>query len=104
MTALSPSEPAPRMTTLLPGCTSSVFKIAPAPVCTPQPSGPRVSSAKPLSTLTAECDETTECDANDDCPKKCEPTALPLLSVSDVVPSIRPGGKPTFLRFSGLNW
>ena len=36
--ALSPTPPAPKITTVSPARTSAVFKTAPAPVTTPQPS------------------------------------------------------------------
>ena len=38
LTALSPTPPAPKITTDRPALTFAVFKTAPAPVTTPQPS------------------------------------------------------------------
>ncbi len=38
LTALSPTPPAPKITTVSPALTFAVFKTAPAPVTTPQPS------------------------------------------------------------------
>ena len=38
LTALRPTPPAPKITTVSPACTFAVFKTEPAPVTTPQPS------------------------------------------------------------------
>jgi hypothetical protein len=38
LTALSPTPPAPKITTVSPALTFAVFKTEPAPVTTPQPS------------------------------------------------------------------
>ena len=98
MTALNPSAPAPVITTDVPGCTSRVFKIAPAPVCTPHPSGPIIERSYAGSTLTTDVRATTEWLANDDWPKKCDPTGLPSASMNAFEPSGRPPPMLYWLR------
>lgn len=50
MTALIPTEPVPKMATVFPDCTSSVLRMAPAPVWRPHPSG--ANKARLVSSFT----------------------------------------------------
>ncbi len=53
MMALRPTAPVPNTTSERPSATPTELIAAPAPVITPQPSGPRISSGAVLSTFTA---------------------------------------------------
>ena len=62
----------------------------PAPVWIPQPSGPSVAMSSEGSTFTTEFRLARVWEANDDWPKKCEPTRSPLASAKAELPSSRP--------------
>ncbi len=57
--ALSPTPPAPKTTTLLPGVTCAVLKTAPTPVITAQPSSAHLSRGASAGSLTAALAGTT---------------------------------------------
>ncbi len=69
-----PTAPVPKIATEEPGVGFSTFSTAPEPVMMPQPSGPRMSSGTSLGTFTAPRAGTLVNSANEDWPKKCEPT------------------------------
>ncbi len=96
ITAESPTAPAPATTTVLPGPGLSTFHTAPTPVCTPQPSGARISSGEPTSTLTTLRSSATAWRANEDWPKKWLPIGSPerliVLDPSRRAPPIRLSG------------
>src|ERR1700733_8732567 len=77
ITADRPTAPAPVMTTVDPGWTSSEFNTAPAPVWMPQPSGPTSSTGAPGGSLTTLRSRASACVANDDWPKKLLPNLVP---------------------------
>src|SRR6202000_3493416 len=68
----SPTAPAPKTATDIPGNGCRTFITVPAPVWTPQPRGQRISRGRNLSTLTAELPLTIDFCAKLDWPKKCE--------------------------------
>src|SRR5208282_4216890 len=94
MAALKPTPPPPETTRDEPALARKAFMTAPAPVCTPQPSGPSSSNGASDRTLTTLRSLATEYAAKEDCPKKCPPTATPFCSSAEL-PSRR---KPVILR------
>lgn len=76
ITAASPTGPAPNTTRLLPGGAANTPSTAPAPVCSPQPSGPSSSSGASSRTFTTLRRWATTWSPKEDWPKKC-----PLISV-----------------------
>ena len=88
ITAERPTPPAPKMAIDSPACGSRTFITAPAPVWTPQPSGPSSSSGASSRTLITLRSWLTEWVAKEDWPKKCEEIS-PCSPVSAVEPSKR---------------
>jgi hypothetical protein len=88
-TADSPTAPAPNTAMLDPAGGRSEFITAPAPVWTPQPSGPISSSGTSAGIGTTDRACTFACRANEDWPKKWEESCPPSRSRSAVDPSGR---------------
>src|SRR3954452_7939203 len=89
ITAHSPTEPAPKTATDEPGPTRRTSRTVPAPVCTPQASGPAIRRSTSSGSVTTLRPSTTANVLNDDCPKKWSPTGRPSASVVAVDPSGR---------------
>src|ERR1700758_5474217 len=77
ITADNPTAPAPATTTVDPGWTSSELNTAPAPVWTPQPSGPTSSTGTSGGNLTTLRSWANAWVAKDDWPKKFAPSLVP---------------------------
>lgn len=78
MTPLRPTQPVPKITTELPGCTLRVFKIAPAPVCIPHPRGANNCKSVVGRTRTTDDLLTTATCEKELWPKKLEKIPGPL--------------------------
>ena len=98
MIALSPTPPTANTAMLWPGWASSARSTVPAPVWTPQPSGPSNSIGASSGTFTALRSVAMECVAKEDWQKKCEWTGCPFWLIA-VEPSSR-----TPVMFSGSIW
>lgn len=92
-----PTAPVPKSTKLEPGVGLSTLSTAPAPVRTPQPSGPRMSSGAVSDTFTTLRAATFVTPAKEDCPKKWEETAEPSSARKAV---LRSGRAPPKLRMA----
>lgn len=93
MTALRPTEPAPKTAMLLPAGGLSEFRTPPAPVWMPQPSGPSSSRGAVGSTLTTLRSVARAWVANADWPKNTPWTSSPDSRCSGVLPSSREPAK-----------
>src|SRR3954452_5913681 len=86
-TALVPTPPAPKITTVWPARTPAAYTDVPQPVGTPQPVSAATSNGMPRSMGTHECWETTACWANVPSMQK-PPRSAPLSSWNRNVPSL----------------
>ena len=86
ITAASPTGPAPSTTSVDPGLHAIELITAPAPVCSPHPSGPSRLMSSADSTLTTLRRWAIACVAKDDWLKKC-PCTSPSSPESAFVPS-----------------
>ncbi len=97
MSAERPTEPPPVISSDEPGGQFRELSTAPAPVWTPQPSGPASSSGTPSGIFTTLTSWANAWVANDDWPKKLPPTSA-VPSCRGVVPLL-----PTPLKLSSMN-
>src|SRR5947208_3641417 len=95
MIALSPTVPAPNTAVLEPEATWRTREIEPAPVSTPQPRGPRISSGRSFGTGTTLRAATSTWLANDDWPNQWAPIGEPAVSRTRWSPDLE---RPTMFR------
>ena len=88
--AARPTAPVPKMAMLDPAGGASALNTAPAPVDSPQASGPSSSIGASGATLTTLRSQVITRVANDDWPKKWLCTGSPPGRLSALVPSGRP--------------
>ena len=94
MIAQSPTEPAPKTAMDEPGRTRSTSSTVPAPVCTPQASGPAMRRSTSSGTGTTLRPLTTASVPKEDWPKKWSPTGAPA-GVGGADGAVRAGGSRT---------